>query len=64
MEILFRNKRNTAKLCMKVSCSHLSNLTNYEVDKLQEILSLNEGYRWEPVRTGFAYENNLPLIGA
>lgn len=64
MEILFRNKRNTAKLCMKVSCKNLHNLTNYEVDKLHEILSLNEGYRWEPVRTGFAYENNLPLIGA
>ena len=69
MEILFRNKRNTAKLCMKVSCvdeghQDIWHLRDYEVDKLKEILSLNEGYKWEPVRTGFAYENNLPLIGA
>lgn len=64
MEILFRNKRNTAKLCMKVSCENIHSLKDYEVDKLKDILSLNEGYKWEPVRTGFAYENNLPLIRA
>ena len=64
MEILFRNKRNTAKLCMKVSCESIHNFKDYEVDKLNEILSLNEGYKWEPVKTGFAYENKLPLIGA
>ena len=62
MEILFRNKRHTAKLCMKVSCENIYNLKDYEVAKLKEMLSLNEGYRWEPVRTGFAYDNNLPLI--
>lgn len=64
MEILFRNKRNTAKLCVKVSCENIHSFKDYEVDKLNEILSLNEGYKWEPVRTGFAYENNLPLIRA
>lgn len=64
MEILFRNKRNTAKLCVKVSCKNIHSFKDYEVDKLKEILSLNEGYKWEPVRTGFAYENNLPLIRA
>jgi len=64
MEILFRNKHNTAKLCMKVSCENIHSFTDYEVYRLNEILSLNKGYKWEPVRTGFAYENNLPLIGA
>lgn len=64
MEILFRNKRRTAKLCMKVKGENIYTLENYEIDKLKEILSLNEGYRWEPVRTGFAYDNNLPLIRA
>ena len=69
MEILFRNRRRTAKLCMKVSCADerhqdIWHLRDYEVDKLKEILSLNEGYKWEPVRTGYAYENNLPLIRA
>ena len=64
MEILFRNKRNTAKLCMKVKGENIQTLENYENNKLNEILSLNEGYKWEPVRTGFAYDNNLPLIGA
>ena len=28
----------------------------------QEVLAFNEGYKWEPVRTGFAYANKLPLI--
>ncbi len=66
MEILFRNKRNTAKLCMKVSedVTTIRDLKAYELNKLNETLSLNEGYKWEPVRTGFAYDNNLPLIGA
>lgn len=64
MEILFRNKRGTAKLCVKASCENIHNFKDYEVDKLNEILSLNEGYKWEPVRTGFALDNNLPLIGA
>jgi hypothetical protein len=64
MEILFRNKRGTAKLCMKLSCESVYCVKDYEVDKLIEILYLNEGYKWEPVRTGFAYENNLPLIGS
>jgi hypothetical protein len=64
MEILFRNKRNTAKLCMKVSCEDIWHFKDYELNKLNETLSLNKGYKWEPVRTGFAYNNNLPLIGA
>lgn len=64
MEILFRNERNTAKLCVKVSCENIHSFKDYEVDKLNEILSLNEGYKWEPVRTGYAYDHNLPLIGA
>ena len=64
MEILFRNKRNTAKLCIKVKGENIHTLENYEINKLNEILSLNEGYKWEPVRTGFAYDNNLPLTGA
>lgn len=64
MEILFRNKHNTAKLCMKTKGENIHTLEDYEIDKLNEILSLNEGYKWEPVRTGFAYENKLPLIGA
>ena len=62
MEILFRNKRNTPKLCMKVSCDNIWHLKDYEIDKLNKILSLNEGYKWEPVKKGFAYDNNLPLI--
>lgn len=64
MEILFRNKRNTAKLCMKVRGENICTLEYYETIKINEILSLNEGYKCEPVRTGFAYDNNLPLIGA
>jgi hypothetical protein len=64
MEILFRNKRNTTKLCMKIRGENIHTLEDYEIDTLKEILSLNEGYKWEPVRTGFAYDNNLPLIGA
>ena len=64
MEILFRNKRGTAKLYVKVSCENVYSIKDYEVDKLNEILYLNEGYKWEPVRTGFAHDNNLPLIGA
>lgn len=64
MEILFRNKRNTAKLCMSVQSESIVTLKEYEVQKINEILAFNEGYKWEPVRTGFAYENNLPLIGA
>ena len=64
MEILFRNKRGTAKLCMKCKGENIWKLESYEQDALTEILCLNAGYKWEPVRTGFAYENNLPLIGA
>lgn len=64
MEILFRNKRNTAKFCMKVKGENIHALEDYEINKLTEILSLNEGYKWEPVKTGFAYKNKLPLIGA
>lgn len=64
MEILFRNKHNTAKLCMKVSCENIHSFTDYEVYRLNEILSLNEGYKWEPVKTGYAYDHNLPLIRA
>jgi hypothetical protein len=64
MEILFRNKRNTAKFCMLVKGESIWTLKEYEQKKLNEILAMNEGYKWEPVRTGFAYENNLPLIGA
>lgn len=62
MEILFRNKRNTAKLCMSVQGESIVTLKEYEVQKINEILAFNEGYKWEPVRTGFAYDNNLPLI--
>lgn len=64
MEILFRNKQNTAKLCMKVSGENIHHLKEYEIKTLNEILSLNDGYKWELVRTGFAYDNKLPLIGA
>lgn len=64
MEILFRNKRGTAKLCMKVGCVNVFELKEYEIKKLNGILEINEGYKWEPVKTGFAEENNLPLIGA
>lgn len=51
MEILFRNRRRTAKLCMKVSCvdeghQDIWHLRDYEIDKLKEVLSLNEGYKW------------------
>ena len=63
MEILFRNKRRTAKLCMKVKGDSICDLKDFEINKLNEILSLNEGYVWEPVRDGFAHSNNLPLIG-
>ncbi len=64
MEILFTNKRGTAKLCMKVSGEDVWKLKDYEVLKLNEILHLNDDYKWKPVRTGFAYDNKLPLIGA
>ena len=64
MEILFRNKRNTAKLCMMCKGENVLRLEDYEVDSIREILSFNEGYKWEPVRTGFAYDNNLPLVRA
>lgn len=63
MEILFRNKRRTAKLCMKINGDNICDLKDFEIKKLNEILSLNKGYVWEPVRDGFAYSNNLPLIG-
>ena len=62
MELLFRNKRRTAKLCMKVNCENIYHLSDTEINKLNEILDLNNGYSWEPVRTGFACENKLPLI--
>ena len=64
MEILFRNKRNTAKLCMKVSCNNINCLKDSEINKLEKILSMNEGYTWQPVRDGFAYDNKLLLIEA
>ena len=64
MEILFRNKRRTAKLCMKVSCDDVWHFNENELDMLKGIIAMNEGYTWEPVRTGFARDNNLPLIGA
>lgn len=64
MEILFTNKRGTAKFCMKVSVENIFQLTNGEHDALKEILSLNDGYGWKPVKTGYAHEHKLPLIGA
>jgi hypothetical protein len=48
---------------MKAKGENIHTLEDYEINKLNEILSLNEGYKWEPVRTGFAYDNKLPLIG-
>lgn len=44
MEILFRNKRKTAKLCMKVKGESIFSLEDRELDKISEILSLNDGY--------------------
>lgn len=64
MEILFLNKRGTTKLCMKVSVDDIWSMKEHEVLKLNEILSLNPEYKWKPVRTGFAYDKKLPLIGA
>lgn len=64
MEILFRNRRKTAKLCMRMSSGDVSHFEDHELVRLKEILSLNKGYTWEPVRDGFAHDNNLPLIGA
>ena len=64
MELLFRNKNWTAKFCMKVSVKNIYNLTENEADRLNEILSMNDGYTWEPVRTGYAHDNKLPLIPA
>jgi hypothetical protein len=62
MEILFRNKRGTAKLCMRASTENIWDIPEAEVNRLNDILSLNEGYTWIPVRTGFAKDNKLPLI--
>lgn len=62
MELLFRNKRRTAKLCLKVSCNNIWHLNENEVNKITEIIDMNEGYTWEPVKDGFAYAEKLPLI--
>lgn len=62
MELLFCNKTGTAKLCMRASTENIWTIPEAEVNRLKDILSLNEGYTWKPVRTGFAKENKLPLI--
>lgn len=64
MEVLFRNKRGTAKLCMKVSCNSVWHLNDREVNKITEIIDMNKGYTWEPVRDGFAHTEKLSLIKA
>lgn len=64
MEILFRNKRGTAKLCMAVSCNSVWHLNDREVNKITEVTTVNKGYTWEPVRDGFAHTEKLPLIMA
>lgn len=64
MELLFRNKRGTKKLCMSVEVEDIMKLDDKDIDKLKEILELNAGYNWQPVSTGYAAKYNLPLIKA
>ena len=64
MEILIRNKRNTAKLCLKVEARSVGELDGPELAALLAVLEANDGYRWEPVRDGYARGRKLPLVPA
>ncbi len=64
MELLFTNRNNTRKFCIKVSGESIQELTENEIARLNEILEINDGFKWIPVRAGFAKSNKLPLIPA
>lgn len=61
MEILFRNKRGTAKVCISTECENVQFFSENLCECINEICSLNN-YRWEPVSNGYAKRNNLPLV--
>ena len=62
MEILFRNKLRTAKMCMKADGNMVQNLSDRDINLINMILNANSGYAWEPVEDGFAKRHKLPLI--
>lgn len=62
MEILFRNKNNVCKFCLKTKADNIYELSKKECLFINDTVALNAGFRWEPVATGFAAANKLPLL--
>lgn len=64
MEIIFYNKNGIHKLCMLVNCNNIMKMSKKEVNKLTEILNLNDGFQWLPKGKGYAEKYRLPVIKA
>ena len=62
MEILFRNKSNVCKFCLKTKADNIYELSEKEYLFINNTVTLNTGFMWEPVATGFAAASKLPLL--